>query len=279
MDNDPAAVWPRMALAFVYQNTNQPDLAIDTVRTGLLSRPDWEAGYGFLAELLVRSSKPSGKDEARQWLQAGLAKLPESVSLRGALATLEIDAGRPAVAQKILEPLAQKFDQLGGGSGSPEKLDKLRPYLQPIRLYSLALYNQGKAEDAMTWGLKVWNLDPTDVANANNLAWILATAFGRLDKADEIIKQCLRVVPNHPQVLDTAGWVAFLMKRYEEAADDFRASMKYGDNAQAHYHMGCLLEGTDHAEEARVEFKKALDMGLSEKDRDDAKIRLDKLPK
>ena len=276
MDNDPAAVWPRMALAYVYQNTNQPDQAIDTVRNGLLSRPDWEAGYAFLADLLSRGNK---KEEAQQWLQTGMAKLPESLALRASLAALEIDAGRPAVAQKILEPLAQKFDQLGGGGGSPEKLDKLRPYLVPIRLYSLALYNQGKAEEAVSWGMKLWALDPTDVANANNMAWILATAFGRLDKADEIIKQCLRVVPNHPQVLDTAGWIAFLMKRYEEAADDLRASIKYGDNAEAHYHMGCLLEGTDRAEEARAEYKKALDMGLLEKDRDDARKRLDRLPR
>ena len=277
MDQQPLSeVWPRVPLAYVYEMNKPPqyDQAVEAISKGLLGRPDWDAGYVYLADIYDRENQ---RDEARKWLKQGLAKVPGSVPISARLATLEIDAGQPQAAEALLLPLVQQFEKLNA-QGSPDKLDRLGAYKVPVRLYSLALYNEGRAQEAVAWGMKLWDLDPTDVANANNMAWVLATAFNRLDQAEEMIRQSLKVVPNHPQVLDTAGWIAFLRKRYQESMDYFTASIKYGDNAQAHYHMGCLLQETDRPSEARAQFVKALEMGLPEKDKQDIKKRLERLP-
>ena len=269
MDQVPNEVWPRIALVTIYVRTNQSDKAFDTIRLGLVRRPDWEQGYVMLADLLIQDKK---LEEARQALSVGLANLPKSVLLRSAMATIEVNAGRPDAARKILQSLAEEFQTLYGES--PEKIDKLRPYLPSVRVYSLALYNLGQTDEALKWGMMLYALDPTDVANANNMAWILATAYKDYTRAGEIIRRCLFLLPNHPQILDTAGWIAFLSGKYAEAADNLLASIKYGDNAEAHYHMGRVYEARDRLDEARTEYQKAIDMGLEGKDLADAQKRL-----
>ncbi|MFO8013630.1 MAG: tetratricopeptide repeat protein [Phycisphaerae bacterium] len=272
MNKWPKEVWPRMALVAVYKETGQLQKAFDTLRTGLLARPEWEQGYVYLADLLVRADR---KPEARQVLVTGLQKVPSSVSVRAGLAALEIGAGGAERAAKILQPLAKEFE--AKYSRMPDRLPDLRPYMPSIRIYSLSLYRSGRIEEALKWGMRLWSLDPTDVANANNMAWILATEKEDYDRARDLISRCMRLVPNHPQVLDTAGWIEFLDGRYEDAIENFLASIKYGDNAEARYHLGRAYEASRRQDEAREEYKKALEMGLGGDDKADAQRRLEQL--
>jgi tetratricopeptide (TPR) repeat protein len=248
--------------------------AFDAIRTGLVRRPDWEQGYVMLADLLVQDKKPA---EARQMLAAGLANIPKSVPIRAAVATLEVNDNRPEAARKTLQTLAEEFQVLY--SRTPEKLDRLRPYMATIRVYSLALFNLGQTDEAVKWGMMLYSLDPTDIANANNMAWILATSYKDYPRALEMAQRCLNLLPNHPQVLDTLGWIFFLMGRYQEAADNLLASVKYGDNPEARYHLGRVYEVRERPDEARGEYQKALQMGLQGKEREDAQRRLDQLKK
>ncbi|MCX5675285.1 MAG: tetratricopeptide repeat protein [Planctomycetota bacterium] len=267
-------VWPRMALVALYLKIKQPDKAFGAIRTGLINRPDWEQGYVMLADLLIQDKK-SG--EARQVLAAGLANIPKSILLRAAVATLEVNENRPEAARRILQPLAEEFQALY--SRTPEKLNLLRPYMAPIRVYSFALFNLGQTDEAVKWGMMLWSLDPNDVANANNMAWVLADTYKDYGRATEMIQQCMRLLPNHPGVLDTAGWIAFLSGKHQEAADNLLASIKYGDNPEAHYHLGRVYEVRERPDEARAEYQKALAMGLKVKDREDAQRRLAQLKK
>jgi len=272
MNKWPQEVWPRMALVIYYELTKEPQKAFETLRTGLLRNEKWERGYVYLADLLVRNNLP---DEARQVLATGLTKVPESVSIRAGLAALEIGAGGPEAAAKILEPLAKEFESRY--SRMPDRLPELRSYMPSVRIYSLSLYRMGKVDESLKWGMMLWSLDPTDVANANNMAWILATERKDYARARDMIQRCMRLVPNHPQVLDTAGWIEFLDQRYEQAIEYFLASIRYGETAEAHYHLGRAYEAIERPDEAREEYTKARDLGLGERDKADLERRLQKL--
>jgi tetratricopeptide (TPR) repeat protein len=272
MNKWPKEVWPRMALVALYKETGQLQKAFDTLRTGLLARPEWEQGYVYLADLLVRADRNA---EARQVLVTGLQKVPSSVPIRAGLAALEIGAGGAERAAKILAPLAKEFETRY--SRMPDRLPELRPYMPSIRIYSLSLYRSGKIEEALKWGMMLWSIDPTDVANANNMAWILATEKEDFDRARDLISRCMRLVPNHPQVLDTAGWIEFLDGQYDDAIENFLSSIKYGDNAEARYHLGRAYEASRRQDEAREEYRKALDMGLDGEEKVDAERRLEQL--
>jgi tetratricopeptide (TPR) repeat protein len=278
--NNPAnkdAVWPRLALAAVYELCDKPEQAFDTIRNGLLQKTDWEDGYVYLANMLVRHNQT---EDALKILQNGLNVNPNSIAIRASLATVEVTSQNPKAARDYLEPLAKQFDALYGSNDDnlgPERLDKLRPYLMPIRIYSLTLYNMGQVDDSLKWGMKLWHIDPTDIANANNMAWIWAVNKKDYKQARELIQRCKRLVPNHPQVLDTAGWIEFLDGHYKEAEENFKSSIKYGDNAEAHYHLGRLYEAMERPEDAQAEYQQALRMGLQGDDRRDAEERLKKM--
>jgi len=272
MDTHTNEVWPRLALVALYERTNELDKAFDILRTTLLRHQDWERGYVYLADLLVRAQQIA---EARQILLTGLSKVPKSIPIRAGLAALDIGEQGAASAAKILKPLAEEF--AAQYSRMPDKLSKLRPYMTSIRIYSLALYNLGQTEEALKWGMMLWSLDPTDVANANNMAWILATEHKDFMQARDMIQRCMRLVPNHPQVLDTAGWIAFLDNRYDEAMENLTASIRYRDNPEARYHMGRVYEARERPDEARAEYQKAIELGLTGKDRTDAEQRLKQL--
>jgi len=275
MDQFPNEVWPRIALVAIHVRTDQMAKAFDVIRTGLVRRPDWEQGYVMLADLLSQDKKPA---EVRQVLAAGLANIPKSVPIRAAVAILEVNDNRFEAARKILQTLAEEFQALY--SRTPEKFDRLKPYMAPICVYSLVLFNLGQTDEAVKWGMMLYSLDPTDIANANNMAWILATSYKDYTRALEMARHCLRLMPNHPQLLDTYGWIFFLMGRYQEAADNLLASIKYGDNPEAHYHLGRVYEVQERFDEARAEYQKALQMGLKGnqgKDREDAQRRLAQL--
>jgi tetratricopeptide (TPR) repeat protein len=264
--------WPRLALVAYHEKMGELDKAFEDLRNGLLANDTWEAGYVNLADLLLRAGRT---EEARGSLRTGLAKVPASIPMRASLAAVDINSGHPEAAVETLQPLAKQFESKY--SQQPERIDQLRAYMGSVRIYALALYNMGKMDEAHKWGMMLWAIDPTDVANANNMAWLLATEKKDYANAREMIDRCKRLVPNHPQVLDTSGWIYFLENRLGDATDELLASIKSGENPEARYHLGRVYEARQRPDEARVEYQKALDIGLKGKDKEDAAKRLKQL--
>ena len=271
--------WPRLALVAYYEKMAEVDRdpslldkAFEALRTGVLANEGWEAGYVNLADLLMKAGRA---EEAAGVLKTGLLKVPASIPMRAGLAAIDIGRGHPELAVETLKPLATQFGQKY--SQQPERIDQLRPYMPSVRIYALALYTIGRYDEALDWGMKLWAIDPTDVANANNMAWLLATEKKNYVQSREMIDRCKRLVPNHPQVLDTSGWIYFLENRVDDATADLLASIKNGDNPEARYHLGRVYEARLRPDEARSEYQKALDTGLKGKEKADAEKRLKQL--
>jgi uncharacterized protein HemY len=108
---------------------------------------------------------------------------------------------------------------------------------------------------------------------------MLATEQKALPEATALIRQILRLMPDNPQVLDTAGWIFYLHGDYEQAADYLDQSTKQGDNPDARYHLGRTYEAWERPKDARDQYKEAIKLGLAGKDLDDAKRRLGTLGK
>ena len=284
LDQFPHEMWPRVALATLYEGTGELDKAVESLRKGLLDRPDWEQGYARLAMILGRVAQEAQGpereqrlEEVRRVLLEGLAKVPDSLDIRTSLAGMQIASGNHEAAKRVLDPVAAKFEQQY--SLAPEALDKLRPFVPAIHLYTLILYYLGQVDEAIQWGTRLWNLDPLHAANANNLAWILATERKDYQRANELVRRSMQLVPNDPQVLDTAGWVAFLQDDFERATTYLLESIKRRDNAEARYHLGRVYEQRQRSEEALQEYEEALKLGLRQNEGQDAQRRIEQLRK
>jgi tetratricopeptide (TPR) repeat protein len=267
----PKEVWPRMALSILFEATKDPEKAVGAIDTGLLDHPDWEEGYIRKAELLARM--PNRGKDSRAALEEGLRKIPASVSIRTVYGAAQLGIGETDGALKTVQPLVDYF--LANYGTAPDTIQKLRPYMQGARVSALALYQLSKPTDALNVGLKLWDIDPMDLANANNMAWILAVEEKQYPKAWEIVSRCIRMVPNNPQVLDTAGWVAFLMGKSDEAIENLQSSIKYGPNLpDAHYHLGRVYESLTRTAEAVEQYGLALKQGLAGTEKTDAEKRV-----
>jgi tetratricopeptide (TPR) repeat protein len=275
MNPRPASeTWPRLALVSIYEMTDELPKAVETLIVGIQAKPDWEEGRLRLSNIFVQAKKYA---ESEQVLVDGLKLMPDSLPMRTDLARVELALGRYDSARQLLEFVGRKFET--ERAQNPDEAERLSQYVGPLGTYSLCLYRQGKVAEAVKWAYVVWNLAPTDVANSNNLAWMLATEQQKLAEATDLIRRCLRLMPNNPQVLDTAGWIAYLRKDYEPAVDLLTQSVKQGDNADARFHLAQAYVARERPEDAIEQFKKAIDLGLADKDKAKALSEIKRLGK
>ncbi len=279
--------WPRLALSQIYELMGEYDEALAALSNSLIDEPSWEAGYLRQAEILARlAARLQGADQEQQLerlrerrrrvLTSGLDQLPGSIALRIQLGALETESDRPEAAVAVLKPVAEQFEQRY--SLMPEDLQTLRRYIPGVRLYALGLYHLGEIDEAIRWSRMIWRLDPTDFANANNLAWMLAVEKNELEEAENLMSRALQLLRHNPQVLDTAGVIAYLKEEYQEAMEYFRESLNRGESAAAHYHLGWVYEAREQPALARERYEKALELGLPAKEAEECRERLQGLP-
>jgi uncharacterized protein HemY len=70
-----------------------------------------------------------------------------------------------------------------------------------------------------------------------------------------------------------------LQEDYERATTYLLESIKRQDTPEARYHLGRLYEQRERPEEAVQEYQKALELGLSRRDGEDAAKRIEQLRK
>ena len=80
--------------------------------------------------------------------------------------------------------------------------------------------------------------DGMQYAAMNNMAWILADKKKEPAKALPWSDQALKIAPWHPSLLDTNGWIHYLLGDYRVAIDTLEESIRAGDSGIARYHLG-----------------------------------------
>ncbi len=292
--------WPRLALARLYELMAQAyyrerrlpqamqhfEAALEALSNGLIDEPQWVTGYVRKSEILESVKRlPAVPEEhrrvlhqrQREVLETGLNHVSGSILIRTRLGARELEDDRAEAAVAVLRFVAEAFER--DFSLMPEMRAALRQYTQGVRFYSLALYQTGKIDEAVRWGRMVWQLDPTDFANANNLAWILAVEKKELDEAEDLMQRALQLLRRNPHILDTAGVIAYLREEHQKAINYLRESIDRGETAEAHYHLGWVYEARQQPSLARQHYEKALEMGLEAKETEDCRKRLERCKK
>jgi TPR repeat protein len=99
----------------------------------------------------------------------------------------------------------------------------------------------------------------TNPANGkNSLAYMFAEEGIKLDEAEKLAKEALKLVPDEPNTIDTLGWVYYKQKKYKEAVEELSKAVKLVPSAVSRDHLGDALLALGEKEKAREEWKKAL---------------------
>ena len=84
---------------------------------------------------------------------------------------------------------------------------------------------------------------------------------GELRQAEQIYRQILAAVPDHPAALHLLGVVAFQQGRNAEALTHIRRSIELkGDFAEAHNNLGCVLKEQSRLDDAVAAFRRAVEL-------------------
>lgn len=135
---------------------------------------------------------------------------------------------------------------------------------------SLKANIRGSLGDAYA-GLEDWNsafknyeksleLDPENPGILNNYAYYLSLLKKELPKAEEMALRALKIEPENPSFLDTAGWIYFQKGELQEARKYIRAAIDTGQaSATVLEHMGDIFDKLNKPAEAKKWWQKALE--------------------
>jgi tetratricopeptide (TPR) repeat protein len=108
---------------------------------------------------------------------------------------------------------------------------------------------------------------PDNADVLNNLAYFLVVDGEKLDLALQYAKKAVKNSPDNPEVLDTYAYVLYKNGRFEEAAENARASLQHYESqkgyapSEVYEHLGMILKELGQRDEARATYEKALQFG------------------
>ncbi len=93
----------------------------------------------------------------------------------------------------------------------------------------------------------------------NNLAYIYAEGEQDLDTALSLAQKARRLIPKHPDIADTMGWIYYKKGLYDEAVADLKVAIEGApENPTIRYHLGAAYYKQGDKNKASAELERAL---------------------
>lgn len=152
---------------------------------------------------------------------------------------------------------------LRGGRATPDQVRKVEGWLgqaiaqerSPDLLLALAELRdyQARYAEAVAAYREVLRRDGDNGEALNNLAWMLAVAFGETEEALQAINRAVHKWGPSPNLLDTQAVIHLRQNQPALALEDLDLALAHGPDASAHFHRAhaCLAQG-DRAAAAKA---------------------------
>jgi tetratricopeptide (TPR) repeat protein len=125
---------------------------------------------------------------------------------------------------------------------------------------------------------KVLTLRPDWFLALNNLAYLYAEHFNRLDRAYELAQKARNLNPGDGIIADTFGWIVYKRGDYQQALASLQDSAaKFPDNPEVQYHLGMAQYMMGNTDQARAALQKAVRAESDFSGKDEAQKRLAQL--
>ena len=106
--------------------------------------------------------------------------------------------------------------------------------------------------------------EPKNALVLNNYAYYLSLRSAKLDQAQEMAEQALKLSPDQPSYLDTYGWVLYQQGDYEQAEKFLRKALEKGaTSAEVLEHHGDALFKLGRRDEAIERWQQAQEAGAT----------------
>ncbi|HLK19219.1 MAG TPA: tetratricopeptide repeat protein [Bryobacteraceae bacterium] len=215
-------------------------------------------------------------DKAREVLDEGLRKTPDSPMLLRELADTEALTGQYDAAvdqlkkllvqepksihllRRVAEVYELKGDRANEIAACRQACELAPGDLTAGLSLADALARAGRTDEARKEFARVVKAHPEDAPALNNAAFFLADSGGDLDEALRLAKHALQKIPNQPAFSDTVGYIYLKKGMNDNAVQTFSNLARKYPFAVFHYHLGLALYAKGDKTTARKELQSAL---------------------
>jgi len=156
--------------------------------------------------------------------------LTQAGQTKDAVAALERAHARWPQHNGIAYFLALGYDdikQSGKAADVLREILKRNPDFRDARFQLGAIYEKiGRMDDAEREFRALLDKHPDDAAALNYLGYSLADRGMKLDDAEKLIREAVRLAPGNGAYRDSLGWVEFKRGRYPQALEDLREALR-----------------------------------------------------
>lgn len=265
------------SLAGLYRDTEQTDLAVDTLRQ--LADLDPDQAPRAAAEIISTYRVGHQYAKAQQEADADLKKWPDDRGIHMAHATVLADLGKndqaAAEVKKLMDgkndretdlALAdiytegRKFDEAGKALDAAERLsprdeDKIDIWFKRGAMYEhMKKIDQSEAEFR-----KVLKVNPDADEALNYIGYMLADRNIRLNESLDLITKALELSPENGAYLDSLGWVYFRLGKLDKAEENLRKAVdKTSSDPTVRDHLAQVLMAESKVQEAIQQWQASL---------------------
>ena len=273
----PAAASPRVmaAAAEACLADNQRDLAIGLIEQAVSAASLQRNGALQAVVGWSATDDALGRDTTLEILRRVMANPPNAQSELAIKTTLALYFSSSGSAEERAES-DQLLDAVLAAAkpGEPAHIDAL---LAKAQILDAAKKDQEQVVAAYE---EVIKQSPDNVQALNNLAYRLADTLDRPAEALPYAERLQDLAPNHPNILDTVGWVQLKNGMAEEAAATLQNAVRLGpDNVAAHYHLGLVYVDQGQPTAARQTLRRALELATEQNDQQNKQKIQDALEK
>jgi tetratricopeptide (TPR) repeat protein len=247
-----------------------------------------EPKSGLIATHLAAGDVQKARSQVDAWRKAA----PANKSLDVLAARVELAAGKPADAERILQSVIasdashlEAYELLGRLYVVQKQLDKAIQQYEaiaersqspsgPRTMVGMLYESRGDRARAKASYESILAKDARAGIAANNLAWIYAQE-DRLDDALRLARVAKEELRRRPEGEDTFGWVQLRKGAFGDAIASFsRAVERNPNNPVYHYHLGLAYLQSGDKRRGRSELQRALEISQDFNGADDARRQL-----
>jgi tetratricopeptide (TPR) repeat protein len=279
LDANPNSQDALILLATVFLDEKKYKEAEDIYRKSYDLNPANSRGLMGLMETMMAQNQP---DRAMQLLRTEIQKYPTRLEFHMALANISVRAEKYDLALAEFNGLLDKVDRKSSTAAdlyirigetyrqaqnypaAIEALQKAREILpnNGVVLNALALMfdlagQKKEAKAAYESALRIEGENPVAL---NNLAYIIAESVGGdLDQALTFAQRANQKLPQASEIADTLGWIYLKKNLPDNALEIFKSNVtKHPANSTYHYHLAMALHQKGDKVKAKQELQTAL---------------------
>lgn len=281
---------PLTKLASVQISARQYADARRTLEDALRAQPDLLDAQLLLARLHTQEARHDDALKIARQIQQQRPKSAAGLMLEGdiAMARQQVAAALDAYERAFrVEPinvlLLRQLQALTASQraaeGEKRILNWLSDHPRDTALRAAlaeSLLKRGQHKAAAEQYLTLNTHTPNNLMVLNNLAWSLHEAGDK--RALNYAEQALKLQPDNPAVMDTAGWILVQQGQAERGLRLLQQALsKAPDSGEIHYHLAAAYARTGDAARARSELERLLKSGVAFAQEPDARALLNQL--